>query len=247
MKLSEIFDLLASGEMSQLYKGSDDKTVIGENFYKDIAGSVQLGLNALYTRFNLKQNQLELRLVPGKRDYLLQSRFADQGCGEEPVRYIADTEEAPFKNDILKITQIVTPLGFDLQLNNHANQYSCTTPNMITLRVPYAMVNPVVNTPDELKVQSLLVVYKANHPTLLPRGDWIDPERIEVELPYSHVTALLYFVASRAHNPVGMGNEFNSGNQWYQKYELECQRLMLSGQYVDEDSDIPRLRRKGFP
>lgn len=247
MKLSEIFQLLTTGEMSQLYKGNDNKEILDESYFKAIGNSVQLGLNALYTRFNLKQNQLELRLIPGKRDYTLQSRYADQNQCNEDVKWIADTEDAPFKDDILKILQVITPLGLDLDVNNYANQYSCTTPSMNVLRIPNAMANQTISTPDEMKAQSLQVVYKANHPAIIPNRDWFNPDRIEVELPYSHVTALLYFVASRAHNPVGMGTEFNSGNQWYQKYELECQRLMLSGQYVDEDSELPRLRRKGFP
>ena len=246
MKLCEIFYLLTSGEMAQLYTGLRDEDGVNETHQRQLAGSVQLGLTALYTRFNLKQNQLELRLVSGQRDYRLHSKYADNNFStNEPVRWIADTELVKFKDDILKIEKVITPIGIELELNN-GGLYSCFTPMMDTLRVPNGMVNDVPDTPEELKVSSIAVVYKANHPTLLPRGDWFDTSRIEVELPPSHLQALLYFVASRASNPVGMGQEFNSGNQWYQKYELECQRLTHSGQAIDTINDLCRLHQKGF-
>lgn len=247
MKLSEIFTLLATGEMAQLYTGLRDEDGVDEEHQRQVGGSVQLALTALYTRFTLKQNQLELRLVEGKKDYKLHSKYADNGLNTtEPVRWIADSADVPFRDDILKIERIVTPVGLDIGLNNMANPFSCFTPTMDALRVPSCMVNVTPGTPDYLKVASVQVVYKANHPAIMPRIGYFNPDLVDVELPMSHLQALLYFVASRASNPVGMGQEFNSGNQWYQKYELECQRLMVSGQAIDTLSEPSRLRQKGF-
>lgn len=246
MKLSEIFTLLATGEMAQLYTGIRDDSGVDEDHQRQVGGSIQLALTALYTRFTLKQSQLELRLVPGKRDYRLQSKYADNGKRTtEPIRWIADSVDVPFLDDILKIQSIVTPAGLEMSLNNANDPFSCFTPTMDTLRVPNAMVNDIMGTPEWLKVLSLAVQYNANHPPILARLD-LDPDSIEIELPQSHLQALLYFVASRASNPVGMGQEFNSGNQWYAKYEYECKRLESSGVDIDSDNSPSRLYQKGF-
>ena len=247
MKLSEIFSLLSSGEMAQLYTGLRDEDGIDEEHQRAVGNSVQLALTSLYTRFTLKQSQLELRLVEGKSEYKLHSKYADFGTATtEPIRWIADSTTDRFKDDILKIERIITPIGLDLSLNNANDQYTCFTPTMDSLSVPKGMISEVEDTPDYLKVASVQILYKANHPKILPRIGYFNADLIEVDLPVSHVQALLYFVASRASNPVGMGQEFNSGNQWYGKYEMECQRLEHSGQSIDTLSQPNRFRQKGF-
>ena len=57
----------------------------------------------------------------------------------------------------------------------------------------------------------------------------LNPEITKVELPSSHLQALLYFVASRTYNPIGMTNELNAGNNWYANCEAACQELEVQG------------------
>lgn len=247
MKLSEIFSLLTLGEMAQLYTGIRDDDGVDEEHQRQIGGSVQLALTALYTRFNLKQSQLELRLVMGKRDYKLHSKYADNGKNTtEPTRWIADSVDAPFGDDILKIHRVITPVGLEVGLNDMSNPFSAFTPTVDTLRVPSIMVNEEPRQPEFLKVQSVQVQYKANHPAIMPRIGYFNPDLVDIELPQSHLQALLYFVASRASNPVGMGQEFNGGNQWYAKYEMECKRIETNGMNIDSDNAPSRLYQKGF-
>lgn len=247
MKLSDIFSYLTNGEMAQLYTGDRDEDGVDEDHQRALGQSVQLALNALYTRFNLRENTLELQLMEGQGEYRLESKFAVNGKRTtEPKRWIIDTPAAPFLDDILKIESVVTPVGIELDLNNRNNPYSLMTPRINVLTLPRDMVYVTSATPEYLKTGWLQVAYKANHPAIIPRAGYFNPDSIEVELPTSHLQALLYYVASRAHNPVGMGNEFNAGNQWYQKYELECQRLEAEGMEVDLSSQINRIYQKGF-
>ena len=108
------------------------------------------------------------------------------------------------------------------------------------------IVNKVFDVPEQYKTDSLEVVYRANHPKLVESGGGINPEAIELELPYSHLEALLYFVASRVHNPMGMANEFHSGNSWAAKYEAECMKLQQQNLEIDEGNDNDRLGRNGW-
>jgi hypothetical protein len=89
-------------------------------------------------------------------------------------------------------------------------------------------------------------VYRANHPIIVQGIGLFEPDRIDVELPYSHLEALLFYVASRVHTPTGMTNETNMGNTYYQKYEASCQQLEVSNLRVDQGSQNSRLYRNGW-
>ena len=142
-------------------------------------------------------------------------------------------------SDIFKVERVLTDGGVELGLNDHANPRSVFTSSMSTLRVPKEVV-------DELDLASLTVFYRANHPTLKIGLVPFDPERIELQLPYSHLEPLLYYVASRVHNPIGMTGEFNAGNNYAAKYEMSCQALEGQGLQIDQGQTNTRLFRNGW-
>lgn len=222
MKLQEIFDQLSYGEFSQLSIGGADTGVINEGNYARVLGHLNLGLTALFKRFKLKERRLTM-----------------------PLQANADVYQLNF-DDILKIEKILTSDDVELSLNEEGNPYSCFTPTLTSIRVPQSIREQGTDLPDELLTTSLTVVYRANHPKLVMTLGVLTPQTKDIELPSSHLQALLYFVASRANNPVGMVNEFNAGNTWYKKYELECQRLEQENLQVDQAAGNYRLERNGW-
>lgn len=222
MKLFEVFSQLAYGELSQTVLGENNEGELVENKYPMLLASVNLGLTALYKRFNLKEGRITFPLSTTGNVYKLSV------------------------TDLHKIERVLTDAGVDLPLNDGKEKYSCYTPRMDTLRVHTDIVNKVADVPDQYKTNALEVVYRANHPKLVDTLGIIDPEAIELELPYSHLEALLYFVASRIHNPIGMVNEFHSGNSWAAKYEAECMKLQQQNLEIDEGNDNDRISRNGW-
>lgn len=222
MKLSEVFSQLAYGELSQTVLAEMVEGELDENRYPMLLASINLGLTALHKRFNLKEGRLTFPLTTAGNVYRL---------------------TVP---DLHKIERIYTAEGEELSLNNGNDSFSCYTPRMDTIRVPLKIVNQDADIPDKYKTSELLVVYRANHPILTAVNGIIDPETLEVDLPYSHLEALLYFVASRIHNPIGMVNEFNAGNNWAAKYEMECQKLEQLNLEVDEEQFNDRVVRNGW-
>ena len=219
MKLSEIFNHLSSGELSQVALGQQVSGELPDQSQVYLISSINLGLTALHKRFFLREGEVEFELSSAGTVYNLQ------------------------QDDIHKIEKVFTAEGYELSLNNAADPYSCYTPSMGTLRVPDSFIYAQETLPDNLKTTMLKVVYRANHPII---GEVSDPERYNIALPYSHLEALLYFVASRVHNPIGMVNEFNAGNSWAAKYEVECARLEGQGNYIDIQQDNTKLSQKGF-
>lgn len=222
MTLQDIFDQLSAGEFSQLSIGRADQGVIDETNFRNVLGHITLGLTALYTRFNLKQRQLKFPIRPESASYQINLQ------------------------DLLKIEKVFTDLGYELPLNQEGEVFGCTTTSMNTLKVPSSILAPDSDTPDELRTSNLLVVYRANHPQILLSRLFSGPQNISIELPSSHLTALLYFVASRVNNPIGMTNEFHAGNSYATKYELACQELEGQGLQIDQGATNNRLKRNGW-
>jgi len=247
MKLQEIFDQLSTSEFSQISLGGQPAGQINENNWQSLVNHINLGLVQLFTRFTLKENRIKLLLIPGQTVYPVTSAYAvNARRARADVRYLLDTPDQPFDDDILKIIDVLTDDGVRLEINDHLSDYSVFTPSAAVLRVPVGMVTGDPSTPADLRTDHLTLVYRAAHPKVVIPLGFFDPARVDVDLPYSHLEALLWYIASRAHNPIGMGQEFNSGNSYYAKYENACQRLENSGFQVDQGSQGTQFERNGW-
>lgn len=222
MKLQDVFDLLSAGELSQVNLGTDTQGEITASNALRVASNVQLGLSQLFKRFNLRELRVEVPLEFGQTRYTI----------EDP--------------DLIKIEKVTTLEGFELPLNNLNNMYSCMTPALRVLDVPQFIVDQSNDLPEELLTEKLIVIGRGNHPKLSASAVAANPASVELLLPDTHLTALLYFVAGRVHTPTGMDGNFNPGNNYFAKYEDECRRLEHEGLQAPVVAEEPRLRRSGF-
>lgn len=247
MKLKEIFDQLTYGELSQVSIGGGTMGQIRPADYAKMAAHVNLGLAALYKRFALKEGRIIVELQPGQTRYALQSKYAvSSRTSRETIRYIKDSAAMPFTDDINKVEFIYSDDDFEYSVNNAADEYSITTPTSKVLIVPEKIVLSDDTCPEELWTKNLEVVYRATHAKVGNEDGDFDPEDIELELPETHLEALLLYVASRVHTPTGLGNQDNTGNNYWQKYELACQQLEQSNFQVDQGSQYNKLQRNGW-
>ena len=246
MKLKEIFDQLTYGELSQLSIGGGELGAIQAKDYDRILAHINLGLTALHKRFNLKESSVLLELQPGRTLYPIKSAFAVTAKSREPIRFLKDTVDAPFKDDVHKMERIYTDKGVELSLNDQDDQYSLSTPQVTMLRVPAGFITNPVNFPENLMTKTLEIYFRANHPQIVSDDGDLDPEIIDVDLPYAYLEPLLLYVASRVHTPTGLTNELNMGNNYYAKYEAACQDLENYDLDVDQVSQPDRLHSKGF-
>lgn len=237
MKLSDVFFSLASGELSQLNLVDSVTGDIHVDKYRQLIAHVNLGLTDLYTRFPLKEGRVNVTLESDRITYPITTR--------EDVGLFPETGAEDFGDDILKIEQVLTSAGKAFSLNDPADPYSCYTPSMTTLRVSPAVVAKSAEIPADLITDSLIVVYRANHPTLVMKAGLV-PSRVELELPISHLQALLYYIASRVNNPIGITNEFHAGNSYAAKYEKACELLENVNIRTDQGSQNTRAQRNGW-
>lgn len=230
MTLQEIFDQLTTGELSKLAIGGSDHGGVQPSDYSKVVNHINLGLTDLHSRFNLKEGRAVLTLALPKRHYTI--------TGKDPSVVLLDETGADFGMDLLKLESVLHPDGSAYGLNEKNNPFSMSTPSPTTLRLPDQWKDGQI--PAELTL-----VYRADHPKIdVVPG--FDPQNVWVELPHSHLWALLLFVASRAHNPVGMSNEFHAGNSYFAKYLAACQDLVNQNLHVDHGNYNDRLQSNGW-
>ena len=255
MNLEDIFQELTYGELSQLAVGGrdQDEPEIAEQDRPQIIRHISTALTAIYKRFRLREKQVWVQLTEGKSGYVLDSKFRIANTqSSEPLKYLVDTEFDTFDDSLLKVedvkafrTEMDLPISHQtpyvsLKLNETDHPYSVRTPSLKTLLMP-DQFGPHVKT-----LSQVLVTYRANHPPLDRELGFYAPMEVPIELPVTHLQALLFHVASRILNPTGMVDEFNAGNTWYAKYEGEVKRLAEENIQIDHMQDNTNFERQGF-
>lgn len=241
MTLKQIFDLLSQGELSQIHLGGTQG--IDESNWERVLGAVNLGLTELHKRFPLRREQVVLQMQEGQLRYTLDVKHAVSNRENPTVtKYLIDSAANPFIGRVLKIYKVFDASGCELKLNRVGDAFDQAHS---TVRTP--SYNTLI-LPTMLPVQALTVEYLGNHPLLVKEQGYFNLEDVAVELPDTHLTALLYFVASRLFNPAGLsGNTaFHEGNNYEQKFEAECMRLENDGYENSEQEENSRLRRNGW-
>ncbi|MCM2973734.1 hypothetical protein [Larsenimonas suaedae] len=234
MQLDDIFDALGSSELSQLSLGSETDMGVARESEVKLLPHINLGLTALHKRFKLREGRIRVLRKPGREQYVLTAAHAmsAQGVGSRDA-YIDDAERT-FENDLLKIEQVLDPNGCPVPLNDENMPGGLRTLSVNTLVMPATFAHPYVT-----------VVYRANHPQLKPTNATAI-RKMEIDLPFSHLEALLFFIASRVFNPMGASEGFHEGNNYASKYERACLALENGGYQLENQFEDHRFHRNGW-
>jgi hypothetical protein len=146
----------------------------------------------------------------------------------------------------MKVEHVFAESGFEFSVNNAVDVYSMNTPTQRVLTVPADIVAKKDTLLEELKTDTLEVVFRAAHPKIIVEDNDIEPDMYELELPDTHLEPLLFFVASRVHTPAGLGGEDNTGNLYFQRYEMACQALENQNLQIDKGAQYNRIERNGW-
>ncbi len=234
MKLSEFFSLLTYGELANLKAGGKDVGGIYPKYSDEVMSFVRQGLTDLHARFALKHNEVivqqyeHITLYPLRYDYA-QSNITSQ----EQYKWIADTPERPFGEDIMLIEEIYDEGGNELEINTENDSCSIFTPQPDVLQI----IRPA-------DTNAIAVLYKANH-------DRIDltanvPSDITIEIPAQLVRPLALYVSSLAHNAVGSPEGLQTGFAKMQEYEAACIQIQLNGLIHKEEWINKNIGRNGW-
>lgn len=194
--LERIFTDLNLGDLSQIHIGDSRADEEEENLEKvldfkakqRIVSFINFGLIALYTRFPLKEREVLVKMISGKREYVLDREYAvSNEESAEPDKHILDNELNPFKNDIIRIDSCFGSSGTEYAINNDGSKLSIYTPDYITIQVPNFILE-----------SNLSLIYRAKHDDVVYNRD-TDEKNTFVHVPSYLYDALLQYVTYRVH------------------------------------------------
>lgn len=212
MLLEQILDTIRYGELANI-SVEDEKLPQILNF-------INLGLIQLYSKFPIVEKQVIIQQYNQISMYILDYAYARSNRSSSvPHKYILDTPDDPFKNDVMFITGICDEWGIPIPLNDDHDPRSYFLVSHNTLQIPNANEH-----------NSTFVIYRAK------------PERInikeynvmqEVILPDYLLEALSAYVGFKAMQSMSSEESIALSGQFLERYntlinEVQQNNLMNS-------------------
>jgi len=212
MKLSELFEILQYSEMAGtgvLGLKNDDGIPVAK--YPQVISYVNRGLTQLHTEFLLKEAILTIQHIEGRTDYPIDIKYAVSDPAVED-KYILDTVDTPYIEDLIKIEYMVDEVGDIIVMNDADDPLSYFTPGFKTIQVAAVNVETVFH-----------VAYRARH-AIIPM-DTTDLTTVEIGIPDNFIDALIYYVASKAYATVNSTDSRQASIAQYQYYLVAVKML----------------------
>lgn len=226
MKLSEIYNQLAYGELRQIVMGTGPMPVgevgIPQAKQAEIFPFVVLGLTELHKRFKIREGSTSVTLIDSQADYSLAS-----------------------VTDLMQVEHIYGTADdkpYDIPLNENLD-WAIRTPVFNQLVVP----TDSNKAPWLLETPALTVTYRADHPVIDSNIANAAAQIVDIELPSVYLQALLYYVCARLTASLGATSEgYHEGDNYQAKFEYACQVLKADSFEVDEEVGFDKLRLRGW-
>lgn len=216
MNLNEIINDLRYGELSSHGMFVSD---LSDSDKLKLIAHINVALTELYTRFPLLTKELTLIQKSWICEYVLDNKHAVTNTGSTEPKYIYDTPNDPFTNDVIRVEAVYDEVGCSLLMNSNAQCKVALTPAMNVLEIP----NPV-------DTNALFVIYRALHPEVNEVND-------NLLLPLHLKPALLAYVAHRVYSGGSAQEHVMLSNSMLQKFELICVQQKEYGMTNQDDND----------
>lgn len=249
MFLNEVHEQLCAAEFSKLFEG--DGAELKAQSLPKINAIIQGGINDLNKKFSVRENEVLVRTQEGKEVYELVP--ANAVSSNNPDAFIIDSDEDPFKGDIMQIFRITDSTGKSLWLNTDV-AWLVPTDNIFgnkPVMFDYSGVNMLSYNTLKLHKQNslgdILVQYKAK---MKPMDLSVGPEETYIDLPDHFLNALVLYVASRRYNPMGAETigrgMFHEGNNYWSKYQEEVADLKANLGSIASTGETTNFTRNGW-
>lgn len=232
MKLIDVLNKVALGEMKDIYVGSGRQT---SKTRSKLISYVNEALRALYTDFPLSTKEVVIRLRNDMNVYTINSQYALSN-GDSPVplaqRYIEDSETFPFRDDILRIDEIFNILGITQDVNNRTSAYGISVVGFDQIQVPY---------PKE--GERLVVTYQA-----LPSEICCDaPDDYYVHLPLMFLELLAAYIGYLSYSGMNSPTAAAKGGELYGKYTVLKDRMQNNNVFNQNNTPYNTMfEERGF-
>lgn len=212
MQLSDAFEKLSFGPLSDLSVGGNGSGTIPEGKQPQVINRINGALSALYTRFPLQMRTIILETNSLLLLYPLRREFAQTSDSTEPVKFIKDTVSQPFLGDVAKVISVSNGDNEILGLNNSNDPESWHLVSYDTLAYDF---------PKDTK--QFFVNYRARHALIDLKET--SPETVEIRIPPELESAFLHHIAGNIFSGMGMEGALAKSQGHLSAYENECSFL----------------------
>lgn len=204
MLVRDFIHYLENGELATAYDKFSDPDDLDM-----LMSNIRIALTTLYTRFPLIEKQVTIQRFPHISNYVLDRRYAVSNReSTELYRYILDTLEDPFTNDVISIRSGYTGDGREVMLNDYSRPTNTFFVSGNTIQIP-----------DTLYCGELAIfIYQANHPV-------ITDENSPLLVPEYLLEALLAYVSSRMFGTRSDEAAMKQAANYLGKYDAECEKV----------------------
>lgn len=214
MKLSEFFQNIALGELASSPYVQLNGFALDKEQLPRVIHSLNQALEYFYSNFPLKISQVIIERKVGISRYYLDADYAYSNP-EQHIKYIVDTLENPFQNDVLHILSVKNTDGYEYPLNDSMAFNKIMTPEYNCISVD-----------DYVKASHLVITYMAGHPKI-PLTEPID-SNYRIQIPSSYRTALQTYVACLLFHNLG-GDKVGVSNALFGKFRTLTEELKAQG------------------
>lgn len=234
MNLREVITLLSEGELSSINLGGSGDLGVKPEHYPMLTRHIYLGLSELHSRFNLRVKELYLQLVEPITVYTFHTKYRYYNTAStEPIKYIIDTPDEEFKDDLLSIVGVYDSAGGMMDLNSTSGQRPVFTPSYNQLQVPYYSNGELIS-----------VAYRAKPNEL----KWVDESSLDqvIDLPHSLIQGLLFYVAYKLYGSKLDADSISKSNLYYQQYEASVMQAQNQGLLLPNGFANYKLKENGW-
>lgn len=231
MKLKDFLQQIALGELSGSHLVDLASYEIETKHLPKVIHFLNQGLEYFYSNHPLRTNEVIIKLTNGINRYYLDSDYALSSDSYDGTKYIMDTPDKPFQDDVLHVLEVVSTDGLYFTLNDPNSYININTPEYNCIQV------------DNFHgAEYLLIKYQAGHPKIRltePRTS-----NVKISIPSSYETALQTYVACLVYNSMG-GKHLNESNALFAKFKSLTEELKLTGIGLTTQTGVnikPQLR-----
>lgn len=215
MKVKDFLEQIALGELSGSHLIDVDNYKLDEKHLPKVLHFLNQGLEYFYSNFPLRTNEVIIKLTNGITRYYLDSDYALSNVDSKFTKFIMDTPDRPFINDVLHITEVISTSGVMFTINDYYSD--------INVNIPEYNCVEVTNFHQQ---KYLLIKYLANHPKIELTESY--ESNVKIHIPSSFETALQTYVACLVYNSMG-GKHLNESNALFAKFKSLTEELKLTG------------------
>jgi hypothetical protein len=235
--VKEIFDLLASGELSNIKLSKTSTGALSEAEYVKVVGHLNLGVLELHKRFVLLKDELRLHACPANKRYYLRPERVSSIQNMNSRTYIEQTDYNRQAINIVKVIEIYNDIGEPLSMNDR-------------IQIPY--INEIsFDTLDisKLKSNQIFDIVFQSFPDSIVVDEDFDPAEYNLNIPRNIIEPLLYYIAARTYKPMGTNEstvQADKSVSYQQQYELACQKIETYGLEAQYDESRTSFQDNGW-